>query len=191
MPDWESDKRWSDIFIPEIKSILGLYLINEAPIEEDAKRNTDLMELSLDGVRIGCRIRRFNAYGKYGDEFTIRRSRPSGQKTEFEKIVKEGWGDYFFYGFSNEEEKNLLAWTLARLDIFRAYILKYWKSHRKFPGIQKNNVDNSSAFIGFKWTDFPDDMVIAKGNAETNQWLIAYAMRMKELDPDSGFFKGY
>jgi len=79
---WETDKKWSDRYLPEIKSILGRCLIAEPPIEEDQERNTDLMVLRLDAVRIGCRIRKAGYLEKYGDEFTIRTSRPSGAKTE-------------------------------------------------------------------------------------------------------------
>ena len=34
MTDWKTDKRWSDKFLPEIKSILGMRLIGEASVEE-------------------------------------------------------------------------------------------------------------------------------------------------------------
>ena len=36
-------KRWSDRFLPENKQILGLHLIGEPPVKEDAERNTDLI----------------------------------------------------------------------------------------------------------------------------------------------------
>ena len=32
---YKNDKEWSDCFLPQIKQILRLYLINEAPIEEE------------------------------------------------------------------------------------------------------------------------------------------------------------
>ncbi|MFH2059687.1 MAG: hypothetical protein ABIJ59_12390 [Pseudomonadota bacterium] len=35
MNGWKNDKRWSDRFIPEIKSVLAQHLISESPIEED------------------------------------------------------------------------------------------------------------------------------------------------------------
>jgi hypothetical protein len=69
------DKRWSDRFLPEIMGILGKHLISEPPVEEDAERNTDLMVLRLEAIRIGCRIRKHKYLDKYGDEFTIRAGR--------------------------------------------------------------------------------------------------------------------
>ena len=54
MSNWKNDKRWSDRFLPEIKGIIGTHLITEPPYEEDAERNTDLMVLRLDAIRIGA-----------------------------------------------------------------------------------------------------------------------------------------
>jgi len=154
---WQQDKKWSDQFLPEIKSILGVHLIGEPPLEEDQERNTDLMVLKMDAVRIGCRIRTIDYMGRYGDEFTIRAGRPSGIKTEMSKII-EGWGDYFFYGFG--DDSGLKQWTLARLNIFRLwYNSQLYYGNR--PGVKKNNKDNSSFFIAFKWADLPKKFIVA------------------------------
>ena len=109
---WQEQKRWSDAYLPEIKQVLGLYLIGEAPREEDEERNTDLIVLRLDAVRIACRVRKHEYALRYPDEFTIRAGLPSGMKTELTKIV-EGWGNYFLYGFATADESALCAWTLA------------------------------------------------------------------------------
>lgn len=161
MLDWERDKEWSDRFLTEIKSILGVHLIGEPPAEEDAERNTDLMVLRMDAVRIGCRIRKNNYLGRYGDEFTIRAGRPSGAKTELTKII-EGWGDYFFYGFSDPSEGCLARWTLADMRVFRrGYARMLAKSGaRVMPGIAKSNTDGSS-FAAFRWSDFPPEFIVA------------------------------
>lgn len=160
---WEKDKRWSDRFLPEIKSILGVHLISAPPIEEDAERNTDLMVLRLDAIRIGCRIRANKYLDKYSDEFTIRAGRPSGVKTELTKII-EGWGDYFFYGFSNEDETSLAAWCLADLRVFRIeYNRKLVRMDKgNVPGIGKINKDNSSSFAAFNWNEFPPEFIVAR-----------------------------
>jgi len=162
MIGWEEDKKWSDIFLPEIKSILGRHLISEPPIEEDQERNTDLMVLKMDAVRIGCRMRRIENL-KYEDEFTIRAERPSGAKTELEKIIA-GWGNYFFYGFG--EEGILYKWTLADLNIFRIWFFRYVKENKgKYPGISKGNVDGSSGFLAFRWSELPGEFVISTGSS--------------------------
>jgi len=157
LSNWQEDKKWSDKFINEIKSILGIYLIGEAPAEEDAERNTDLMVLKMDAVRVGCRIRESEYLGRYGNEFTIRSGRPSGIKTELAKII-EGWGDYFFYGFVSDK---LIKWTLADLKVFRLwYNTELYKGNK--PGILKQNKDGSSNFMCFKWNELPRKFIVGQ-----------------------------
>jgi len=160
MNGWKADKKASDIYIPEIKTILGLYLIGEPPVEEDQERNTDLMILKMEAVRIGCRVRKESYLEYYSDEFTIRAGRPSGNKTELTKII-EGWGDYFFYGFG--DGFNLIAWTLADLNVFRLWFNRQLYQG-KHPWESKDNKDNSSNFLGIKWRWLPKEFVIAAKN---------------------------
>jgi hypothetical protein len=162
MSEWRSDKRWSDRFLPEIKGIIGTHLIAEPPYEEDAERNTDLMVLRLDAIRIGCRIRKFKFASSYPDEFTIRTSRPSGAKTELGKIV-EGWGDYFFYGFSDERESELCSWALCDLKVFRSWFSRELTNKKgEMPGKQRTNHDGSSSFAVFNIKDLPQGFVVAR-----------------------------
>ena len=178
MVSWRDDKRWSDRFLPEIKAVLGLHLISEPPIEEDAERNTDLMVLRLDAVRVGCRVRKHDYLGRYGEEFTIRAGRPSGTKTELTKIL-EGWGDYFFYGFCDQEEMTLARWTLADLKVFR---IEYFRKLARLsagstPGVNKRNTDSSSNFVVFSWGDFRKELVIANSpqdETRNEEWLAEY-----------------
>ncbi len=159
--NFKIDKKWSDRFLPEIKPILGLHLIGEPPLEEDMERNTDLIVLKMDSVRIGCRIRKHNYIYKYGNEFTIRKSRPSGNKSELAKVI-EGWGDYLFYGFSDENEEKLHSWILGDLKVFRLWFNRQILKLGKMPGIYKNNTDNSSDFIAFNINELPDNFIIGK-----------------------------
>lgn len=162
---WQDDKRWSDRFLPEIKSILGVHLIGEPPIEEDTERNTDLMVLTMAPVRIGCRVRTNKYAAKFGDEFTIRTARPSGAKTELAKII-EGWGDYFFYGFSDDKEKALCRWFLADMNVFRLWFSAYIVKHKGVvPGTTRPNRDGSSEFRAFKLASLPSNFVVASNHA--------------------------
>lgn len=159
MTDWKQDKRWSDKFLPEIKSILGRYLISESPFEDDAYKNTDLIVLKLDAVRIGCRVRRSEFLEKYKDEFTIRADRPNGNKTELAKII-EGWGNYFFYAFA---DSNLVFWTLCDLNVFRLWFnSKIVLEKGKIPGCLIPNGDGSSSFRVFKFSDIPLNFIIGQ-----------------------------
>lgn len=157
---WQRDKAWSDNFLPEIKSILGRHLIGEAPEVEDQQRNTDLIVLRMEAVRIGCRVRSFDYWLRYPDEFTVRAGRPSGVDTELAKIVS-GWGDYFFYGFADRQSQSLHAWTLGSLHVFRL-----WHSRQLARGLRpwatQNNVDGSSSFCAFRVNLLPADFVVAR-----------------------------
>ena len=165
MSSWIEQKKWSDRFLPEIKRILGEHLIAEPPIEEDAERNTDLIVLKLDAVRIACRVRRFLYCELYGHEFTIRSGLPSGNKTELTKII-EGWGDYFFYGFADAAETKIVHWALGNLNVLRLHIYQNL-IERRIPWIaQKNNFDGSSSFVAFRYADLPANFLIAHSREE-------------------------
>ena len=157
MSDWQKDKRWSDKFIPEIKRNLGEFLIGEPEPEEDAERNTDLIILKLDSVRIASRIRTFKFFEMAKNEFTVRSKRPSGVKTELAKII-EGWGDYFFYGFASESESGLYAWRILSLNVFRLWFNRELCGLDKYktPGVVKTNADKSSSFHVFNILKIPN-----------------------------------
>ena len=154
MNNYEKSKSWSDKFIIQIKRSLGEVFIIEATHEDDTEFNTDL--LMPNGDRIACRIRRHTYWEKYRDQFTIRTERPSGMKSELEKIL-EGWGDYIFYGFSNPDETGLTQWFIGNLDAFRVYLKNYMEQNEgQLPGIEHNNRDGSSSFRAFNLQDIPN-----------------------------------
>lgn len=163
LANWNEDKKWSDRFLPEIKQILGSYLIVEPPFEEDSERNTDLIILKMDSVRIGCRVRRNYSMEKYSEQFTIRTKRPSGQKTELAKII-EGWGNYLFYGFADKEEEKLVKWCIVDLNKFRLWFNCFIVENKGLlPGIEKINKDKSSEFRAFIIKEMPSKIIFAKG----------------------------
>jgi|GEM_PF-839114 len=164
---WKTDKAWSDRFIPTIQAVLGQFLFCPAPDVEDAERNTDLMVFNAENKRIACRIRTHDYLARFGDEFTIRCARPSGNKTELAKII-EGWGDYIFYGFSDAEQRGLAKWTLGDLDVFRLW----WQQSEKTTGTLKRNRDGSSDFQAFKLSVVPSVFVVASGEATYVQSLL-------------------
>jgi hypothetical protein len=162
MQQWERDKKWSDQFIPEIKTILTQYLIVEAPIEEDQRRNTDLIVLMLKPYRIACKVRRNEYLKKYSEEFTIRSGRPSGCKTDLQKIM-EGWGDFFFYGFCDPLESRLIKYIMGDLNVFRLWFNRslYKMPPNCCPGEKRENKDGTY-FLSFKEVDMPDDFFVAR-----------------------------
>ncbi len=164
MKDWKQDKKWSDKYLNEIKAILGQVFIGEASKEDDQEKNTDLIVLKLEAIRIACRIRDEKYYQKYGKEFTIRAGRPGGTKTELAKII-EGWGDYFFYGFADEER--LIWWSIGDLKVFRLWFNQQLRINRGVvPGICQKNQDGSSNFLAFLWEELPGTFVVRNSKRE-------------------------
>ncbi len=156
MSGWKTDKKWSDRFISEIQHHLsGILNIHPMSVKiasesEDRERNTDLIILGINNIRIACRIRKNQYLSKYGNEFTIRSYRPSGKETEFSKIMN-GWGDYIFYGFCNAEETGLENWFLGDLEIFRRWIAET----QNYYVIKKTNFDGSSNFYSYNKNGIP------------------------------------
>lgn len=166
--NFKTDKQWSDKFIPEIKSIVGRHILDIAPIEEDMERNTDLIVLGINGVRIGCRVRTHDYLRGYGDQFTIRAGRPNGRKTELTKIF-EGWGNYFFYGFSNCNESGLEKWFLGDLIPFRIWFFRELYNKTVNPNYkcrweERKNGDGSSSFMAFKLSNMPKNFIVLSSN---------------------------
>lgn len=162
---WKIDKKWSDKFLPEIKQIIGEHLITEPPEEEDIEHNTDLIVLGFDSIRVGCRIRKYEYFSKYPNDFTIRSERPkNGKRTELSKII-EGWGDYFFYGFSDQAEIHILYWRIISLNKFRLWFNReLFKNKGELPGYSKNNADSSSNFIAFDISKMPNEIIFKQKN---------------------------
>lgn len=175
MSAWQKDKAWSDVCLQQIKQICGMHLIGEPPAEEDRERNTDLIVLRMDPVRIACRIRNHDEYyKKYGHQFTIRTARPSGNKTELAKII-EGWGDYLFYGF-RDSSGQLTAWTLANLNSFRIWhMTRVVKDGGKLPGHENKNKDGSSNFRAYSWQELPSGFQVASQRPIDEPAAISYA----------------
>ncbi len=140
--------------------MIGKHLLQIAPVEEDMNFNTDLIVLKMNSVRIACRVRRYKYLDSYSDQFTIRSGRPNGTKTELTKII-EGWGDFLFYGFCDEEEQSIPKWFLGDLKIFRLWFSRELVNHQYSWNKQKNK-DNSSDFIGFYLLEMPVGFIIAQ-----------------------------
>jgi hypothetical protein len=162
MTEWEQDKQETDPYLPMVKAICAAYILHEAPLEEDRDHNTDLMVLVADGLRIAVRLRRpwYYKEPRYQGEFTIRDTRPSGNATEWEKIL-DGFGDYFFYGFRTEKPPHLWAFGLLDLRVFRTWVIAFFQQWGKYPGRGGiPNPDGSSTFRAIEWQLVPLDAIL-------------------------------
>jgi hypothetical protein len=163
-PSAERDFDYQRRFIPAMKRIIAEHLLVEAPAEEDALRNSDLIVLGLPNqLRVACRVRKYEYLARYGDEFTLRASRGSGVQTELQKVLN-GWGTHLLYGFAAPDESaELVQWVLGDLDVFRGW---YWDEclARDFepPGIRRLNQDGSSTFLAFRIGELPPEFVVAR-----------------------------
>lgn len=162
---YEKQRKFGDSFMSEVSALLGQALIMPAPQIEDSERNTDLIVLGMNAVRIGCRIRQPKYLNDYGTQFTIRAKSQNGGKTEITKII-EGWGDYMFYGFASRCNTKLDRWTIIKLNDFRIWFMREMKNlNGKTPGIhqkngKKGNKDNTE-FLAFDLCDMPEEIVLA------------------------------
>lgn len=167
MSNYKIGKQWSDKFLPEIKRHLGEFLLCEM-VEEDHHRNTDLIVLKMESKRVACRVRRHRYFCNhdYRQEFTIRSCVHSGNRTELSKII-EGWGDYLFYGFSNEDETRLVAWRILSLNAFRLWFnTSIVQAGGEIPGQANSNTDGSSDFRAFRADKIPGCIVWESGFRE-------------------------
>lgn len=162
MSNYASDRQWSDVMIPQIKQIVGPFLLEPASFELDAKQATDLMVFSARDMRVAARVRRPGYADRYPYEFTIRCKRDSGAETELSKIVN-GWGDWLFYGHADTSNW-ISRWWLIDLDSFRAALIR-----SAMNGFQLNAKDMSNGdgtyFKAFDVRQFPDVPPILVGSS--------------------------
>lgn len=123
---WQRDFDWQQKFAPEIKRIVGPYLLEGATLEQDQKEATDfaiVMKLSHESgsdFRLAARVRRAGYYRRYRGQVTIRSKRSNGAETEWSK-VRGGWGDWFLYGHDAGDVtgNRLHPWVLVDLEVVR------------------------------------------------------------------------
>lgn len=167
MSAYQKDRVWSDRFIPEIKRIVGPYLLEPAPLEEDCKRATDLIILAARDKRIACRMRRPGYALKYPFDFTVRSHRDSGSETELSKLVN-GYGDWMFYGHANDDETSISRWMLIDLHSWRAHLIR--GEDRKIVAPHSKDNEDGTRFVAFdvrKFRGLPPILVASSALEDT------------------------
>lgn len=157
MSEYDKDREWSDRFIPAIKRIVGPMLLQAAPELEDQKHATDLMVFVARDLRIAARVRRFGYADTYPWDFTIRHSRPTGAQTEWEKIVN-GFGDWMFYGHSNNQQNDIQRWMIIDLKRTRAALV-FSETRRKIKIEHRTNSDGTT-FLVFDARSLPPECIV-------------------------------
>lgn len=160
---YAKDRAWSDLKIPTIKQIVGPLLLEPAEFKVDAMQATDLMIMHARDKRIAARVRRAGYADRYPYEFTVRSARSSGATTEMTKLV-EGFGDWMFYGHSdNDEGPGIGRWFVIDLSIFRANLIRHGSlQHLKW--VKQTNRDQATEFVGFDIRSFQGDILVASSH---------------------------
>lgn len=146
-----------------LKDAIGIpCTINEASLEDDRYTATDLQAVRISArdatesfLDVGVRFRDVRYFAAFGGEFTIRSEGRGGTRTEIHKIL-EGWGDWYFYGWL-DDQKQLTAWTLMDLEVFRAHPSL---SQGEYPDRWHNRAPTGEAFIAPSFQDFPPELII-------------------------------
>ena len=168
MGAYQTDRQWSDQFLPAICRLVGPHLLVPATLELDTKQATDLMVLRARDMTIAARVRRHGYADRYPYQFTIRAHRDSGAKTELAKIV-EGWGDWMFYGHQAAPgSTEIYPWWLVDLSAWRAgMIRKAWNPNG--PNVETGVIPNGDGtyFRYFDLRTFPEEPPICIASAES------------------------
>lgn len=165
--DVAEDFDWQTRFRGHYRELAyGVVRVNVASWDDDLRRNTDMQIATLEnGHRIMCRARRFKHAARYGDQFTVRLSRPSGAKTEMAKI-REGWGDFGIYGFESQPgAARLRPWVLYNVHRLREYLEGGGR------WIYRDNRDGSGAFAAFVIHELPLGFVLNRDDWPLNEPL--------------------
>lgn len=160
--DWDFQARFSE---HQREIAQKAVRVEFAPIEDDLKRNTDLILRSVVPIRdriirISARVRRRKHLSRYQNQFTIRYRRPSGVATEIDKM-RLGDGDLFIYGFESQPcvdhecgheagKCRLDPWLIGDLHILRDY-----DAAGGFCEIRTNKGQHGSHLAAFYLADMP------------------------------------
>lgn len=167
---YTENRAWSDRYIPAIKTIVGPFLIDPAPLELDWREATDLIVLNARDMRIAARLRKpdiltLSRQKDWGWEwqFTIRLRVKTGAPTELQKII-DGFGDWMFYAHVVDEySMHFDPWMLINLHAFRAALIRDGNGRFKLKWGDRDNGDGTH----FRWFDvrsFPADPPLLIGS---------------------------
>jgi len=145
---YNNDRAIEDKFSTIIKNILGNFFITKQDID-DLEKGKDFAIYHIQPFSVAVRLRRFDYFQKYRDEFTVRWSRPSGVRTEIDKI-RDREVQYFMYGFLSLREDRIIQYFIADL--------KYFTNQQPYAIIPNN--PNDSELAVFKLNQFPKEFIV-------------------------------
>ena len=120
MSTYHDDIIYERRFVGELERIIECFIREKLGVKSDFfilqdehadwKEATDFIACTDPPIRFGVRLRTHFYYLDEGTRYdvTIRWSRPSGVRTEIDKL-RDGFVDYMIYGFMNEEGSKIIA----------------------------------------------------------------------------------
>ena len=127
MNTYEKRRAWSDPFLPEVKELLGKFLIKNADFKTDCEEATDLI---VKPASISVRGRKYDSYLKYPNDITFRLDCAKGI-CEWDKVINKEYVDLMFYFFADPTDKKIQAYRIIDLHNF-AYQWYNEKENVKF-----------------------------------------------------------
>lgn len=169
---YSKDRRIEDMKSQLIKNVLGQHFISKIE-QADLEEAQDFGIYHVKPFNVGVRLRRFEHFKRFSREFTIRWSRPSGVKTEIDKI-REGLVDFILYGFLDEKEQDIIQYFIGDLNIFRKVNPEPYR-------IYPNNPHDSDLAV-FKFSQFPQEFFVAwwRNPKYVDGWLIGELSKPKK-----------
>lgn len=166
---YAQDRKWSDRFLPAIRALVGPHLLIPAPLERDMKEASDLIVLRARDMTIACRVRRPGYADVYPWDVTLRSRRDTKAKTELQKL-REGWGDWMFYGHSAADEYSFERWFLIDLHVWRGEFVKagiaagLGKRTAHWNILRPMSNGDGTHFVAFDLRRFPFELIIASSH---------------------------
>jgi hypothetical protein len=113
---YDIDRAIEDKFAGQIKSALANHFITKVE-QDDLERGRDFAIYYVEPFSVAVRLRRYDYFEAFSHQFTIRWSRPSGVRTEIDKI-RDREVQYLFYGFLSPTQTYLIQYFIADLSKF-------------------------------------------------------------------------
>lgn len=127
---FERNFAWQARWLPTVRGLLGSRLLREATEIEDRYEATDLVLAAKNGLRIGVRLRRPETITNpdWNYEVTVTSRREDGGRCEWDKMIGDGWADWFFYGIPTRSEpapgERIRYWYIVDLGLARRWMIE-------------------------------------------------------------------
>lgn len=114
--DWLFSEKCAKQIYKILKDTKYLHVQSMGLTSADLKFNTDA-KIKLESF--GFKTNRYWRYSYYPNDFCVRYWRHTGNETEWSKIWRLGLPAFYFNGWLDEKEENIIAYKIINMDNFR------------------------------------------------------------------------